>query len=424
MNRKQEYRDLLASLDNAPPQLNTTLNRAQHRAAHRRQWHRLVLAPALCLTLLLGVFTGLVNLSPAFAAAMRDVPLLSSLALAVDLSPSVKAAADNGAAQQLNMTQTQNGVTITLKSLVADKRQLYVSYTISDADGKQLSATVSYHADGGALNNSSGSANPDRPADGDTLQYYALENYDKDLPPAVTLSFGITGENNVSLAFFKFTLDLSAAQPLSPKIYTLNQTATVDGQQLTVTTLEVYPTHTRVNIVTDERNTAALQALDLTMTDAAGHSYGAAAHSFGSFSNASEPNTFMFRLESPYFADASALTLHINGGEWREKQTVDVLLDAESLLPPGVTLLEASQPDADGVTTTVFEVDENKLSSQLPTGVTRTIDVDGIGYEKMRVGNDTTYTLTIKTVTPNTVRFVYTRTVKLPQPVTLNLPLP
>ena len=154
MNRNEEYNALLRELDQTPPELDGTVDRARVRLRRRRagRWCGI---PAASLAGVAAAFVLLVNYSMPFAQACSTVPVLRELMAAVAFSPSLKLAVEHNYAQYIGEEQTQNGVTLRLEYLILDQGQLqfflkasgpWDSYqahpTLTDGDGVPVEGNV------------------------------------------------------------------------------------------------------------------------------------------------------------------------------------------------------------------------------------------------------------------------------------------
>ena len=81
MGRNEEYINILNILEDTPVKLDYTYDRAllRYRKHKRRRTKRAFWAPLLVLLLTCAVFTVLVNISPAFAAAADALPFIREL---------------------------------------------------------------------------------------------------------------------------------------------------------------------------------------------------------------------------------------------------------------------------------------------------------------------------------------------------------
>ena len=129
MNRNEEYRALLAELEQTPPELDSTVERASRRSAQRKR-RRLFSLPLGSLAACFAAFVVLVNVSVPFAHACGSIPLLRDLAKAVAWSPSLSAAVENEYVQPIGQTQTQNGITATVEYVIVDRKQVNLYYTL------------------------------------------------------------------------------------------------------------------------------------------------------------------------------------------------------------------------------------------------------------------------------------------------------
>ena len=101
MNRKDEYNEWLAELDQTVPALDETLTRAQKR----RRRKKIILGPILSVAAVFALFVVAVNSSVKVAYACSQIPILKELAEAVTFSQSLTDAVENEYVQPLNLMQ-------------------------------------------------------------------------------------------------------------------------------------------------------------------------------------------------------------------------------------------------------------------------------------------------------------------------------
>ena len=123
MTRQQEWTALLEELQTVPPALAGTAKRAKARAARRRFGVSLGSLAAVA-----AAFVIVVNAMPTFALACGNIPILRELAAAVAFSPSLSEAVRHDYVQYVGKSQTVNGVTVTLETVIADQQQLIGFY--------------------------------------------------------------------------------------------------------------------------------------------------------------------------------------------------------------------------------------------------------------------------------------------------------
>ena len=358
MNRNEEYQALLQELEPTPPALEGTAERALRR---RRQDRRLRLfgVPTGSLAACFIAFVLLVNLFPPFARACGNVPVLRALAQAVAWSPSLSAAVENDYVQPIGQSQTENGITATIEYVIVDQKQVHIFFTLDGEGYESLSAempefTPRQHCSvlGADFRQEPG-----------TLLHFTLDYQDNDVPEGFTMAFGVTGETGTEngpaapsrsildepereepdiLASFTFDLDFDPTYTAQGEIVPVDSTFQLDGQTLTVTTVEVYPTHVRVNVEGAPDNTAWLKGLDFYLENEDGERFEPIANGVSASGEEGSPAMVSYRLESPWFARSDHLTLHITGALWldrdMERIRVDLANGTADRLPEGVEL--------------------------------------------------------------------------------------
>jgi hypothetical protein len=141
----------------------------------------------------------------------------------------------------------------------------------------------------------------------------------------------------------------------------------LDGQRLTVTTIEVYPTHIRLNVTGDESNTAWLKSLLCRLEDEDGNKYEQVGNGISATGTVDMMNSY--RLESAYFTQAGVLTLYITGAVWLDKDLARVKVNladgTAEPLPEGVTLVNSERIGGDWQLTFSGRTREQNASHRL-----------------------------------------------------------
>lgn len=365
MNRNQEYEALLQELEATPATLDGTAERALRRRRRERRL-RIFGVPAGSLAACFVAFVLLVNLFPPFARACGNVPLLRALAQAVAWSPSLSAAVANDYVQPIGQSQTVNGITATIEYVIVDQKQVHIFFTLKGEEYETLSAEMpefSPEQHCAVL----GADFHQKPG---TLLHFTLDYLEGDVPEGFAMAFGVTGETGEEaeggpaapsrsildepeweepdiLADFTFDLKFDPTYTAQGEIVPVDSTFRLDGQTLTVTTAEVYPTHVRVNIEGAEDNTAWLKSLDFYLENEDGERFEPISNGVTASGDPDTPAMNSFRLESPYFADSAHLTLHITGATWLDKDMERIRVDLKSgtadQMPEGVELYSAER---------------------------------------------------------------------------------
>jgi hypothetical protein len=387
MNRTEEYQALLAELNDLPPALDQTVVRAEARAQKSRKTRRTVTAAISSFAGIAAAFVLLVNISLPFAHACGKIPFLRELAQAVSLSPSLSAAVENEYVQPIDQTKSDVGVTMTVRYLIVDQRQMILFYTLSAEDPSlylECYPALRPAEGADALPEYGLSYNGYADQDPDTLRSMTVIFTDDDSPlpedfildATIKVNLDAMGTateidtdnedkkstssiyaptvddvpNEETVATLSFPIHVDLSQVQDAHIYEVGQEVTLDGQTITVERLEVYPTFMQVVLSDHEENTAWLIALDFYLTDNRGRTYGQS-DGITAIGSADSPFWPIHRVDSSYFSDAKSYTLHITGATWLDKDADTVTLNLEdgtsSPLPDIIQGYEY-EPDGDG----------------------------------------------------------------------------
>lgn len=350
MNRQQEYWQLIHALDQTPPSLDGTAQRARARAKRRRTGRRW----GLSLGSLAGVcaaFVLAVNTLPTFALACGGVPILRELAAAVAFSPSLSAAVEHDYVQYVGQSQRWDGVGLALEYVIADEQQMVVFYQVDgpapyysvecdlkDGDGTPLTGYTVVSGESGQ----------------DLAQFEIHFTDGTPLPEELTLELRLcatdeAGNERWLEHVYPFSLRLDPARTAPAVELAVEQWVELDGQRLWVDRLELTPTKTALCLEGDPDNSAWLQNLSFHFTDGAGQVYDDRDSSITAFGQAEQEGYYTYYFQSLYFvADPSALTLWLDGAVWLDKEAGRVTVDLTDgtytgTLPQGVTDLTVEE---------------------------------------------------------------------------------
>lgn len=382
MNRNEEYRALLAQLEDTslPSALDNSVSRARAKArrqSRRRRWE----ASLASLGGAAAAFALAVNLSAPFALACGKVPILKELAAAVATSPSMKAAIEHDYIQYVGQSRTENEVTVALEYLILDRTQLNLFFTVtgpeinesyslnpilSTPDGAPLEG-CGYSGSGftpGELGGSSITLDPGVSLPEElvlTLRVTAMERTSD--TAAIPLDTPAAAHYDVepkviATLTFPLTLDLDRMGP--ERRVEIGQWVELEGQQLLIQSLDMDATQARLTVVSDPDNTRWYRSLSFTLRDSKGKEYETGAWATSGSAHVArgsdqESGQVVYYLESPYFDGVGPYTLSITGADWLDKAEdrrlvrIDLNAGTATGLPQGVTLdPEGCRPDENG----------------------------------------------------------------------------
>lgn len=273
MNRKEEYDNLLAELDNTPPALEYTVARAKARAEKTRHIRYFFTAPVSGIAVFLIVFIVTVNMSATFAMACGRIPLLRELTAAVAFSPSLSAAVENEYVQPIELEQSENGITMRVEYIIVDQKQLNIFYSLQSKIYSHMDATPDISIPDGTPVEGCCIQTGDPDAKNGELRHFTVDFVDRDMPGSLVLKCKVhdNGSNVMTaqapadstqseeyrepdfISTFNFTLNFDPTYTHKGEVINLNKSFVLDGQHLTATTVEIYPTHIRLNLADDEK---------------------------------------------------------------------------------------------------------------------------------------------------------------------------
>ena len=414
MNRNEEYNALLAELEQTPESLDTTVERAMTRKRTSQKKRRAWAISCVSLAACFACFVLLVNLSVPFARACGNIPVLRELAKAVSWSPSLSAAVENEYVQPIGQSQTENGITATIEYVIVDQKQLHIFFTLKGDGYDNLNAELPRYEPEQVCSTIGSSWN--QPPG--TLLNFTLDYGEGNVPDGFTITFRVTTwvEPDGSAApeapatsyedemlepveeeepdyLAEFTVDLEFDPQFTARGETVpvDRTFDLDGQSLTVTEVEVYPTHVRVNVADDPANTAWLKSLEFYLENEEGERFEPISNGVSASGDPDTPANVSFRLESPYFARSEHLTLHVTGAEWLDKDMERVRVDladrTAERLPEGVSFQSAEKRDGGWVLT--FRVQQRREHFTHQVWNSTFYDEAGNQYESNRRGTTT-----------------------------------
>lgn len=380
MRRQDEFKALLEEVRLEPPELAGTLDRAAAKQKHRRK--RVFFRSLGSMAAGFALFVLLVNFCAPVAYACSKVPGLRELARAVTFSRSLSEAVENEYVQPMELSQTENGVTAEIVYLIVDQKQVNVFYRLRSEEYPILIADPGVcDSQGGALHCSL--LNRSFELENGELGSFTIDFTGENVPESLTALLKVHASNPEQgfaevyteqfpdftdipepdyLAEFAFPLEFDPLFTAAGRIYPVNQTVELDGQKITIDTVEVYPSQLRVNISDDPENTAWLRALDFYVTTGDGQRFdiGSGITATGT---AGSKTMHSFRCESPYFYTAEDLKLVIIGARWLRKDMetayVNLLTGETGPLPEGVSLHSAQREGEDWIVSLRIPWQEN-----------------------------------------------------------------
>lgn len=370
MNRMEEYNALQAQLEQSVPAENGSLIRAKNRL--RRRNRRIYRSAASVCTVFV-LFVVLVNFCAPVAYACSKVPGLRELAEAVTFSRSLTDAVNNEYVQPIALKQEQNGITATVEHLIVDQKQVNVFFRLTGEGYEMLEAEPEFRLENGEYIGSCSYGPNDHDVPVGQLQSVTLELMrEGDLPRTLRLKLNVFERSSFHtappepvvdakdsmfqdhdyeepdwLAQFEFLIEYDPTLTAKAKIYPIHQTVELEGKQVTLDHMEVYPTHLRLVVKDDHpENEAWLQRLYFHIESDWGMKFEVERNGTVAFGNVND-RVFTYRADSTYFYKANHLRVVITAAEWLNKDMetvyVNLVTGETGKLPEDVTFMGAEK---------------------------------------------------------------------------------
>lgn len=259
-------------------------------------------------TLILAFAAG-VNISPAFAEAVSKLPVLGTLAEAVQWNKGLVDAVQNDYAIPVNQTVQTAHMKLTCTDILTDSEQLVLFLKAEDVEANSKDHDYSMALDqiidtdsGETLLSNLGIIG-EVAVDGSTWAI-ALE-MERETAKHVEVGFQFHDKTEGTTENVKFSLDLS--QPPEPITYDLEETILVEDQQLTIQRVTLYPTRAYVDVELDQSNTKQLLNLELYFENQYGERWDST--TIGRYCIEEDEQHYRYCVDSSYFSSSEGLKL-------------------------------------------------------------------------------------------------------------------
>ena len=360
MNRNNEFEAMIEELNQPAPGLETTLDRAYRRK--RKRTTQMIVRPVAGLVACFAIFVLLVNFCAPVAYACSQIPVLKELAEAVTFSRSLTDAVENEYVQPMELSQTDNGITAEVAYLIVDQKQVNVFYRLDSKKYESLEANPEILNSDGVRPASCCYHTTGFGAENGELRCLSIDFVDNDVPGSLQVKLDVYSNvihpENVApnpvvdeiysdnpykepdyLAHFDFLLEFDPKFTAAGKVFPVNQTVMLEGQAITITDIEVYPTHMRVDIAESADNTAWLKDLEFYIETDWDMKFDPVSNGITATGSADSPSMVSYRADSSYFYESNHLQLVITGAQWLRKDMettyLNLVTGEHGVLPEG-----------------------------------------------------------------------------------------
>jgi hypothetical protein len=306
------------------------------RQGSRRKRRRLgtrAASIAACTLLLAGVLS--VRFSPAVAAYVGQVPLLRPLVELIHHDKGLELALENDFFQAVGVSETKDGVTVTVDGIVADESRILVFLTVDNAPEHygHLRTIRAWRPDHQSIKASISTDLPLKEKDGRRRGTIDISFQSGEALPELLeleLDFFLTGQDETAASpAWTFTVPVDKDRFAGMKQeYEINRRVIVEGQEVTFSSLTVYPTRMDLEVAYNPANTMKIFNLEnIRIEDENGEIFMNGAN--GLLSSRQDDNHLTLSFQSNYFLKPMHMTLKVDSIRAMEKSRTEVRVDLE-----------------------------------------------------------------------------------------------
>lgn len=266
-----------------------------------------------------------VNVSEPVADYMANVPGMGKIVDFVRYDKGLLAAAENNYIQKVDSSVNHKGIEFTLNSIIHDEKELIIFYKYqSDEDDADIfpeslqllngkGAVLPYHIVGQYWTESKDSLLEIRvPLEGD------------DVPDDLILSTQFYKDKKLLDGVWEIPFTLDKEKFAEKKVYKVDKTLEVEGQQLTIKDVTLYPSQTAVHVSYNSLNSKKIFGFnDLHLIDEKGEIWNSSVIETTQINE----NESIIYLQSSYFTNPKELYLRFNSIRALDKDELMVEVD-------------------------------------------------------------------------------------------------
>ncbi len=295
------------------------------------------------------LFVLLVNISPSFALACSRIPFLDKLAHAVNFSYSLSRAVEEEFVQYIGESYSNNGITLTVEHLIVDQKEVHIFVDFPKElllEGLNPELTFEKEEVSNEIRVQYSHPNPE-----DYIQF-TLTFQDEIVPDTLDFlvyvgSFSANKPDNISplsleyvqsyfeqeiypkdyYAIFPITLEFDPYFTEQGRVYQVNQTFQVNGQQFSIDELEVFPTHMSMDIHQHSENTKELVKLSFSLINENGELLAGERTGTVLYFPDEHQEIIPCMMESDFFDESEHISFQVEETLWREKEQDPIIVN-------------------------------------------------------------------------------------------------
>lgn len=331
---KESFEDQVIDDEKVQAAIMQGFRAAKEKQRKKRQWKKRMNWSVGLVAVLLLSFVFTMKLSPTFANWVSSFRVIDDAEFVARESKGLDAAMKNEHYQQVNRTEENDLMKITFNGFITDEKRMVIFYFFEH----KLKDNSTWISNVRFLNK-----------DGEEIPY----EYSIGLPGGISRGYGGTEGREVNFfdvvptgemiveftaakrdGSFEQTLQFPFSNHLSNikhKVYDVNKQVEIEGQKMTIETVDIGPIKTAVTIREHDENTKKLFGIeDLQLVDQDGDSWGFESYYSREMSE-KDQTVHTYFLESNFFDKPKELSLQFTKVSALNKDETFVLIDTEKM---------------------------------------------------------------------------------------------
>ena len=321
-------------LDKLQMSVKSGFEKAKQEKIRKRKITQRSLWSVSLVALLFIAFVTSVNVSPAFANKVSEIPGMERVVALIQNDKGLVAAVENDFYQSINASKTQNGITVTLDGVIADKKGMVIFYTVKSEEKhlpmeiKRLELLTQDYKYLPAYSTTfwGGASNIIKETEFSskmTVEYMPGHWVYKN---ELLFTLGLKSEGKVDNFKIPFTFERSKVE--SKKIV-LNKDVSIEGQKMKVKEILINPIRAELIIEVDPSNSMEIYSLDnLKLRNDLGDEW--VIDNGGTLFRSIDGAEWNITLQSPYYNQTDNLYLTFGKIAALDKDEAYILIDTES----------------------------------------------------------------------------------------------
>jgi Family of unknown function (DUF5643)/Domain of unknown function (DUF4179) len=324
---KKEYENISLSLEKIDQAIMIGFNKAKAKERKSKRKKNSIYSFIAAALLLIGLFSS-IRISPVFASYISEIPGMEKIVDMIRDDKGRLAALKNKYYQEQGVSDTNEGLTVTIDGTIADEKGIVLFYTIESKEKIKdiMFDNVKVSAKDGTVLDEAFSSFGDA---------HLLETKEDTFSGEIEYFFEVPIEPKEYIVELKikekeFTIPFTLKEFKEKKEYPIHQTMELEGQKINVENITIYPLRAAVKLKMDPSNKKQiLQLDDLRLVDENNEVWGKITNGITAFGDKDSYQEIY--LQSNYFKEPKELYLVLNSAQAIDKDNAVIVVDTEKL---------------------------------------------------------------------------------------------